>query len=371
MMPIFMDRHEAPGLTAAEAAEGHKEDVKVQHKYGCHAFTYWFDAEQGNGFCLIDAPNKESVIKMHDEAHGGVPNQIIEVDINLVEAFLGRIKDPDAKDENELLKLIGPAFRVIMVTEFKDTALMKSKLGSTKSIELLGIHSEWIEKSIEQFEGRQVEHFGNSIIASFVTACKSLECALEIQKHFRELKQQGPCLQMDVATGLSAGTPVTDTDVFFGDAVPSAKRLAYIAGKNQVVMSSAVRDQYNQESLETLSEKGTVKALNPQEEKLLNRLMDIAAKIWNQQRFKVDDFGKQIGISKSQLYRHTISLTGYSPSEFLKEYKLNKALELIERQKDNIAQIALETGFNNPSYFSKCFYQRFGILPRDFAQSIA
>jgi AraC-like DNA-binding protein len=98
--------------------------------------------------------------------------------------------------------------------------------------------------------------------------------------------------------------------------------------------------------------------------------MDIAEKAWNRPGFKVDDFNSEMGLSKSQLYRYTTALTGYSPSEFLKEYKLKKALELIERQQDNIAQIALETGFNNPSYFSKCFYQRFGILPRDFAHSV-
>ncbi len=370
-MPIFMDRHDSPGITEIEAAEAHKKDIKIQHKFKCNAFTYWFDAERGNVFCLIEAPNEEAVVMWHNAAHGDIPNQIIKVNFNIVEAFLGRIKDPEAKDEIELLKLIGPAFRVIMVTDLKDTALLKSKLGNTKSIELLKFCNESIKKAIEHHEGREAEYTGDSIMASFISTSDAVKCALDIQKHFRLQNRQNSCPKMGVAIGLSAGNPVTDNDDFFGDAIPFAKRLAYVANEGQILMSSVVRDHYKKEKFEFIPEEMTIRVLNPMEDKFLDRLMDIAEKAWNRPGFTVGDFNSEMGLSKSQLYRHTTALTGYSPSEFLKEYKLNKALELIERQQDNIAQIALETGFNNPSYFSKCFYRRFGILPSDFAHSIA
>ncbi|MEJ2634658.1 MAG: DUF4242 domain-containing protein [Calditrichia bacterium] len=370
-MPIFMDRHDSPGITEIDAAEAHKKDIKIQHKYNCKAFTYWFDAERGNVFCLIEAPDEEAVVSWHNEAHGDIPNQIIKVQFNIVEAFLGRIKDPEARDEIELLKLIGPAFRAIMVINLKDTALLKSKLGNTESAGLLKLCNESIEQAIEKYEGREVEYTGETILASFISTSNAVKCTLDIQEHFRKQNRQKSCPPIDVAIGLSAGNPVTDKDEFFGDAILFAKRLAYVAGKGQILMSSVVGDKYKKEKSELLSGEGIVKTLNPMEEKFLGRLMSIAEKAWNQSGFKLGDFNSQMGLSKSQLYRHTTALTGYSPSEFLKEYKLNKALELIERQQDNIAQIALETGFNNPSYFSKCFYRRFGILPRDFAHSIA
>jgi AraC-like DNA-binding protein len=369
-MPIFMDRHDSPGITEIEAAEAHKRDIKIQHKYRCNAFTYWFDAERGNVFCLIEAPNEKAVVMWHNEAHGDIPNQIIKVNFNIVETFLGRIKDPEARDETELLKLIGPAFRVVMVTDFKNIPLLKSKLGNNESVELLRLCNHSIEKAIDQCEGREVEYSGNSIMASFVSTSKAVKCALDIQNHFMEQNCQNSWRQMDVAIGLSAGNPVTDKVEFFGDAISFAKRLAYIASKGQILMSSVVRDHYKEEQLQIFPKDITIRALNPMDDKFLDRLMNITEKAWNQPGFKVSDFNSQMGLSKSQLYRHTTALTGFSPSEFLKEYKLKKALELIERQQDNIAQIALETGFNNPSYFSKCFYNRFGILPRDFAQSI-
>ncbi len=106
------------------------------------------------------------------------------------------------------------------------------------------------------------------------------------------------------------------------------------------------------------------------EEKFLNQLMDITERTWNQEGLKVSDFGKQMGLSKSQLYRKITSLTGYSPNEFIKEFRLKKAIELIERQQDNISQIAYEAGFNSLSYFSKCFHKRFGILPSVIANAL-
>ena len=370
-MPIYMDRHESPGLTEVEAAEGHKEDMKVQHKYGCKAFTYWFDAEKGIGFCLIDAPNKEAVIKMHDEAHGGVPNQIIEVNLNIVEAFLGRIKDPDAHDEAELLTLIDPAFRIIMATEIKNAALIKSKFGNIKGTKILSTHNGIIEKAIRYHEGREVEYNDNSVIATFISASKSVECALEIQKHFREQDKQTACVQMDVTIGLSAGNPVTDKNDFFGDAIPLAKRLSYIGGGYHVLMSSSVREQLRKERLETLPDQEGIKALNPQEERFINGLMDVTEKAWNQEGFNVGCLGKQMALSKAQLYRKTIALTNWSPTEFIREFRLKRATELIEKHWGNISEIAFETGFGSPSYFSKCFQKQFGILPSVYIKTIA
>ena len=64
-------------------------------------------------------------------------------------------------------------------------------------------------------------------------------------------------------------------------------------------------------------------------------------------------------------------LTGYSPNNFIREIRLQNALKLIESQKGNISEIGYETGFNNPSYFSKCFKRKFGVLPSEYASSIA
>ncbi len=78
---------------------------------------------------------------------------------------------------------------------------------------------------------------------------------------------------------------------------------------------------------------------------------------------KLDDFVKPVGCSKSQLYRNMISLTGKAPNTFIKEYRLKAALKLLRKNSGNVSEIAFQTGFSSPSYFTKCFKEMFGVLP--------
>jgi AraC-like DNA-binding protein len=63
-----------------------------------------------------------------------------------------------------------------------------------------------------------------------------------------------------------------------------------------------------------------------------------------------------------------MNLTGKSPNTFIRDYRLNKALKLLHDQKGNISEIAFETGFNSLAYFSKCFKNKFDILPSKYIQ---
>ena len=120
-----MDRHDVSALVTAEnVAQLHREDLKIQHEFNCRGLTYWFDDVKKLSFCLIDAPNKESIKKMHNSAHGEVPNQIIEVDPNVVASFLGRIEDPVNSAQKELNIINDPAQRTLMNIQFITRSLI-------------------------------------------------------------------------------------------------------------------------------------------------------------------------------------------------------------------------------------------------------
>ncbi len=85
---------------------------------------------------------------------------------------------------------------------------------------------------------------------------------------------------------------------------------------------------------------------------------------------KVDNFSKPLGCSKSQFYRKMISLTGKSPNTFIQEYRLNEALKLLSKKAGNVSEIAFQAGFSSPSYFSKCFKKKFGLLPVGYLNSL-
>jgi AraC-like DNA-binding protein len=75
---------------------------------------------------------------------------------------------------------------------------------------------------------------------------------------------------------------------------------------------------------------------------------------------------EKLAVSQSLLYKKINSLTGTSPSELIKKLRLNKAAKLIESNTGNISEIALEVGFNNPSYFTECFKKQFGVAPSQY-----
>ena len=74
-MPIYMDRHNTGGVTRQVIAVSHEKDLAIQGKYGVRFITYWFDEVLCKAFCLVDAPNKDALQKVHEEAHGILPTR--------------------------------------------------------------------------------------------------------------------------------------------------------------------------------------------------------------------------------------------------------------------------------------------------------
>jgi AraC-like DNA-binding protein len=81
----------------------------------------------------------------------------------------------------------------------------------------------------------------------------------------------------------------------------------------------------------------------------------------------VEKLCRDIGFSRSQLYRKVKAVTGRSPVEFIRDLRLTKALSLIKENRYNLSEVALEIGFNSPSYFSKCFREKFGVKASNVA----
>lgn len=143
----------------------------------------------------------------------------------------------------------------------------------------------------------------------------------------------------------------------------------YVDG--QLVVSSEVKDLYESEN-QNLSITGkNIIVLDPKDEDFLNILINYIEKEWGNPILNSNDICHQLGYSKSQFYRKMIAITAKSPNRFIKEYRLTQALKLLKKRKNNISEIAFETGFNTPAYFSKCFLEAFGILPSDYIRQIS
>ena len=69
-MATYLDVHDLPGVKAGDVVAAHEADVKVGKIYGVDYRHYWVDEEAGKVFCLVDAPDRETAIRVHREAHG-------------------------------------------------------------------------------------------------------------------------------------------------------------------------------------------------------------------------------------------------------------------------------------------------------------
>lgn len=69
-----------------------------------------------------------------------------------------------------------------------------------------------------------------------------------------------------------------------------------------------------------------------------------------------------------QMYRKLKSLTNLSGNEFIKNIRLKKAVQLLESENFNIAEVAYKVGFNDPSYFSRMFKKQYGKAPSEYVE---
>lgn len=366
-MPIYIDRHDVSEFVTAEnVAQLHKEDLKIQHEFNCRGLTYWFDDIKKIAFCLVDAPNKESIHKMHEHAHGEVPNQILEVDANIVESFLGRIKDPVSSTQKEENIINDPAQRTLMVIRFTTLSLKDFSISQSETIIHQAINS--IRDLLKRFEGNLVKQKEGYLLNSFKSVYNAVLCAFEIKKLFFTSKEAfgNSCITLKI--GLSTGMPVNKGKTIFEDTIKMADSLCF-TDKNKIVMSTEVKNDFITENSDESFQIDKLYCLTLADENFLNLLMDFIEEEWQNIELKVDDFGSSMGMSKTLIYRKMMSITGKSPNNFIKEYRLNRALEEINLKMKTISEIAFETGFNSTSYFSKCFLKRFGLLPSAYIKS--
>ena len=367
-MPIYMDRHDvSESVTAENVAQLHQADLKIQHKFNCRGLTYWFDERRKTAFCLVEAPNEKTVQEMHNHAHGVLPHQIIEVETSIVESFLGRIEDPQKAQNTDLNIINDPAFRTIMVIRVERISIKNDPtINSNPSFKKF-LNS--VTHILGDYKGRIVKQQDNYFLVSFESVTKAVLSSVKIQSEWKQFSSKTDIANIRLKIGLSAGVPVTEKESIFEDTIKLAERMCQIM-EAEIVVSSEVRDLYKSENLNNFFNPQQILVLSIDDEKFLTSLLNFTEEVWFNTELKVDDFNKHLGYSKSHLYRKMIDITGKSPNTFLKEYRLNQALNLLKKRTDNISEIAYDTGFSSPSYFSKCFLKRFGCIPSEYLNTI-
>jgi len=191
-----MDIHNLDeGTTAEDVAKAHAKDMETQKKYGVEYTKYWVNENGKKVFCLAHAPSAEAAEQVHREAHGLMPDKIIEIQPELAEGFLGGVETnaagaavfpgggADARD---------PGIRTILFTDVVNSTTLTQSLGDEAALAILGMHDTIVRDALSALGGREVKHTGDGIMASFVSAAGAVRCAIQIQRELEKHAQANP-----------------------------------------------------------------------------------------------------------------------------------------------------------------------------------
>jgi signal transduction histidine kinase/DNA-binding response OmpR family regulator len=103
----------------------------------------------------------------------------------------------------------------------------------------------------------------------------------------------------------------------------------------------------------------------------LRDLKSILNKNISDPEFNVDQLSKKLYMSHTTLYRKIHAMSGETPSEFIRTFRLKRGAELLKRNFGTVLEVSFEVGFSSSSYFTKCFKEKFHQLPSTFQASEA
>jgi YesN/AraC family two-component response regulator len=102
------------------------------------------------------------------------------------------------------------------------------------------------------------------------------------------------------------------------------------------------------------------------DEKFTQKLYELMGKNIDNSELNLDSFCREIGMSRANLYRKIKSITGLSPNEFIRNFRLETAAKIMSEASVNVSEVYVKVGFNSLAYFSNCFKSLYGISPTEF-----
>ena len=171
-----------------------------------------------------------------------LPEKIIEIDPEMIDGILG----PSPVDAAGAVRLPDKgggrdsAVRSIMFTDMVDSTAMTEELGDEAAMELVNAHDGIVRAALDEFEGREVKHLGDGIMASFVSAVCAVRAACRIQGDIVRFRDERPHLPLALKIDAAAGEPVEQGNDLFGSTVQLASRLCGEAAAGQIIVSTGL-----------------------------------------------------------------------------------------------------------------------------------
>lgn len=344
-MPLYMDIHyvESESFSVKDVVNAHMEDLAVQKRFGVNQIKYWVNEKEQTIFCLMEGPDKESCHKVHQESHGMTACNIIEVSDEEFHLYLGK----GFKDQTDLAHTeegsLDSGFRTLLFLELPSTT----------------DHSISVAQMVRDFDGTMIYQPQNHFTGSFIHAKNAFECACLLSS------------KLDYAKViLITGKPV---DLFgtriFEETLKNLEAANFILNERGVFLD---QDTYSLLQAQGVGSRNMKKVNRVLTSSMLfdcQRIYELIQSNYRRPDFNTSDMSKYLGLSRSQLYRKVRTLSVRTPKQLINDFRLSRAYQSLRMGRSNIAQIAYDTGFNSPGYFSRIFKRTFERLPSSVVQS--
>ena len=152
-------------------------------------------------------------------------------------------------------------------------------------------------------------------------------------------------------------------DLYLNKPFRADELLAYI--ENLLASRQRMQEIFTGTGENESVEANTAAVSEPLESEFLRQLLAIIELHLDNDRLDAEGFARAMFMSRSQLHRKLVALTGLSLTEFVRNCRLDRAREMLVRREGNVSEIAGRTGFGNAKYFSTSFLKRFGHSPSE------
>jgi signal transduction histidine kinase/DNA-binding response OmpR family regulator/ligand-binding sensor domain-containing protein len=109
--------------------------------------------------------------------------------------------------------------------------------------------------------------------------------------------------------------------------------------------------------------------ISEMDREFLKELQEVIEQNMSEPDFNVEDLSKRLYMSRTTVYRKVQALSGETPTDFIRSYRLMRAAQLLKARFGSVTEVAFEVGFSSRAYFTKCFKEKFQQLPSEFVTS--
>jgi len=370
---------------------------KIEVRCNVHPESESFEIEvqdNGNGisdfekekiftpFYQVPSENKQgtgiglSLVKSITEAHHGsvkvtdspVSGAIFSINIPLKSSDISGYEN-NQKDSQHMLPVIPPVFSqpdnsvlkirtgkpVLLIVE--DNADMRSFLASNFDTDFVILTAVDGIEALEQLKKNEV----NLIISDLMMPrMDGLEFCKAIRSNI--LFSHIPFVLLTAKTDLD--TKIDGLNLGADSYIEKPFSIHHLKAQinNLIESRRLLRKKYSEMPFVPI----TTIAGNSADEQFLTKVKDIIELNISNEDFTIDLLAEELFISRSGLFAKIKTLADITPNELIQLIRLKKAAEYLNQKEYRINEIAYMVGFNNPSYFSKCFQKQFGVRPMDF-----